>query len=580
MTPDLLRTRRRALVPVLLVLVALTALAVLPLLIMRRTDALREQITTFASPASVLTTHVQSALALESAATRGFVLTGDTKWADDYRNARDDLRRSLLDLEPLCLELGPTALAQFRALVRQLDLASPLLDSLFDGRITRGTYMGRLDEQQRRLEDALAAAVALDRAVNSAVIALHRNESLERIGALVTIAIVIAALVAAAIVANLAGRYRAIAMSLDESERRFRQIADAIHDFIWLSDLGFREHFYANLAYERIWGRSRDALYANTSTLLDGVHPEDRDRVMRALEQLPHGGAYDIEFRVVRPDGQIRWVWSRGFPVRNERGVIYRVAGITEDITERHLASESRMRLIRGFTHDVKNPLGAADGFLALLEDGVVGTLDARQQESVARARRSLRAALEVIAHLLDIARAEAGQLETVRDRVDVAGIARDVTEDFLARARARNLQLTFRPGAPAERELVARTDAGRVRQILANLLSNAVKYTEPGGRIEVQAAKGSDGAPAPGDWVSVAVSDTGSGIPPEKQAMLFREFTRFDPDAAEGSGIGLAISQRVAHALNGAITVRSEVGVGSTFTLWLPVDDHQARAP
>jgi PAS domain S-box-containing protein len=357
--------------------------------------------------------------------------------------------------------------------------------------------------------------------------------------------------------------------ALRESEERFRQIAENIREFVWLSDPEFSKHFYVNSAYEDIWGRSTQSLYDNPWSLLDGVHPEDRPRVASALSGLSRG-VYDIEFRVVRPDGTERWVWSRGFPVLNERGEMYRVAGITEDITERKRVAESRERLVRGFTHDVKNPLGAADGFLALLEDGVVGDLEPKQHDSVARARHSIRRALELIGNVLELARAESGRVEIRRAPMNPSGVANEVVSEFRAQALEKDLalELVTTHATPS-----IESDEARVRQIVANLVSNAVKYTPSKGHIEVKVCRGSDrDAPGPGDWVTIAVADDGPGIPADKQRTLFTEFTRFDPNAAEGAGIGLAISQRLATALGGTITVRSEAGVGSTFTLWLPM--------
>jgi signal transduction histidine kinase len=118
------------------------------------------------------------------------------------------------------------------------------------------------------------------------------------------------------------------------------------------------------------------------------------------------------------------------------------------------------------------------------------------------------------------------------------------------------------------------RSDPNRIRQILGNLVSNAVKYTGSGGHVMVKVhERVDDGAPAPGQWIAVDVSDTGPGIPRDKQDQLFREFTRLDPRAAKGAGLGLAISRRIARLLGADITLRSEVGKGSTFTLWLPAE-------
>jgi PAS domain S-box-containing protein len=358
--------------------------------------------------------------------------------------------------------------------------------------------------------------------------------------------------------------------ALHDSEERFRQITENIREFIWLSDPEFSKHLYVNSAYEEIWGRSTESLYEDPLSLLDGVHPDDRERVSAALTGLTRG-VYDIEFRVVRPNGDERWVWSRGFPVTNDRGEIYRVAGITEDITDRKRTADSRVRLVRGFTHDVKNPLGAADGFLALLEDGVMGELDPQQCESIERARQSIRRALELIANVLELARAEAGQVEVRQAPMDAGTIARDIVDEFRAQAHEKGLSLDI---ASIVESSSIESDAARVRQIVANLVSNAVKYTRAPGHIEVAVRVKSDGgAPRPGDWIAIEVCDDGPGIPADKQRTLFSEFTRFDPNAAEGAGIGLAISQRLAEALGGVITVQSEEGAGSTFTLWLPCE-------
>ena len=361
-----------------------------------------------------------------------------------------------------------------------------------------------------------------------------------------------------------------------ENQNYFRQIADNINEFIWLSDVAFTTHYYVNRAYEKIWGRTTASLYADPQSLLDGIHAEDRDRVRHALLGMPNGD-YDIEFRVVRPDGEVRWVWSRGVPVRNEGGEIARIAGITEDITDRKRSAieiariaESRAGLIRGFTHDIKNPLGAADGFLSLLADGIYGDLSKEQAETIQRARRAIGTSLDLIAHLLELARAESGQLEIRPVLIDVRAKVLAIADAFRAQADIKGVSLDV--DVPSDVPAI-QSDPARVTQILGNLISNAIKYTPSGGHVTVRAAaeKGAAESNA-AQFIMVEVIDDGSGISLENQAKLFQEFTRFDPNAAQGAGIGLAISQRIAHALGGTIAVESKPGVGSTFRLSLPL--------
>ena len=232
--------------------------------------------------------------------------------------------------------------------------------------------------------------------------------------------------------------------------------------------------------------------------------------------------------------------------------------------------TESRAQLMRGFTHDVKNPLGAAVGLLDILEEGMVNGLTAQQKENVSRARRSIGTALELIDDLLELARAEAGELQIEYAPTQVGQIAQEVAEAQRGQADTKGLALTIEV---LEALPSIDSDPSRVRQILGNLLSNAVKYTEKGSiDVRVQTRAGRN-APGPGRWIAVDISDTGPGIPEKQRRLLFEEFRRLQTAGDErGIGIGLAISRTIARALDGDVTVESEVGRGSTFALWLPI--------
>ena len=377
------------------------------------------------------------------------------------------------------------------------------------------------------------------------------------------------------LLAEVAGALRAnLARGFLEGEERIRQIAEALNDVVLLSDASTGQVFFVNAAYEQIWGRPRPHLYANPLALLEGVHPEDRDRVRDTFIRPPRQD-FELEFRVVRSAGDERWMWTRGFIVRGVDGEASRIASITADITERKRIAASHERLIRGFTHDVKNPLGAADGYLSLLEMGVFGQMSEAQATSIAHARRSIETALHLVAGLLEIERAEAGQLSIERKPVDLGALVVEIAAEFHAAASAKSLDfaVSARQDEESRVSLVIESDAARVIQILANLVSNAVKYTQPMGQISVAARVAQVGeTPWRGRWVALTVTDNGPGIPLEKQALVFREFARFDPGATAGSGIGLAISRRLARALGGDITFTSTPGIGSTFTLWLPL--------
>jgi PAS domain S-box-containing protein len=128
---------------------------------------------------------------------------------------------------------------------------------------------------------------------------------------------------------------RRVEQAQRESEERFRQLADNINDVFWIYELDGSRNIYVSPAYESLWGRTRQSLHERPLSYLEGIHPEDRARAIEVHQKLKHGEATAAEYRVVRPDGTIRWVWDRGFPICDESGRVGRIAGIAEDITER-----------------------------------------------------------------------------------------------------------------------------------------------------------------------------------------------------------------------------------------------------
>lgn len=259
---------------------------------------------------------------------------------------------------------------------------------------------------------------------------------------------------------------------------------------------------------------------------------------------------------------------ERAHTFGNLAALAFRKVHLLEDTERRREELEqvekSRSRLMRGFTHDLKNPIGAADGHASLLEDGLLGNLSEQQQRSIGRIRESLKQALHLIDELNEFARAESGNIELRLAPTQLMEIAREMTEQYRATAEQSGIMLDLE----LMKIPIFTSDDDRIRQILGNLLSNAIKYTETGGRVTVRTAERTNET---GGCCVLEVEDTGIGIPEDKQHLLFEEFARIDPSVKPGLGLGLAISRRIARALGGDITVRSERGSGSTFALWLP---------
>lgn len=235
-------------------------------------------------------------------------------------------------------------------------------------------------------------------------------------------------------------------------------------------------------------------------------------------------------------------------------------------------ATESRAHLVRGVSHDLKNPLNAIDGYAQLLEDGLKGPLLPAQKDSIVRIRRGVRALLALINDLLELSRVEAGQLRVVPRPVELGPLMRESAEEHRAAAEAAGHFIEVRV---AEDLPAVITDPDRVRQILANLLSNAVKYTEPAGRIDLAAEPFARNDRI---WTAIRVADSGAGVPSDKLEAIFEEFSRLEAhEHKPGAGLGLSIARRIARLLGGDLTVASEPGKGSAFTLWLPLDRRES---
>ncbi len=226
-----------------------------------------------------------------------------------------------------------------------------------------------------------------------------------------------------------------------------------------------------------------------------------------------------------------------------------------------------RARLIRGISHDLKNPLGAADAHAELLEAGIKGPLGEEQRSSLRAIRRSVRSTVRLIDDLLHLARAERGEVPVEPKDVDFSRLVEEIAEETRTEAEAHGLR--FELLLPAE-PVRGRTDPRRAREVVGNLLTNAIRYTPSGGlvRLKLQPLETSGGRHRGGARISV--SDTGPGIAMDDRDRIFDEFERIGRDGP-GSGLGLAISREMARLLGGEIELESEIGRGSTFSLILP---------
>ena len=366
--------------------------------------------------------------------------------------------------------------------------------------------------------------------------------------------------------------------SLKESEARFRQLAENIDEVFWLADTRNNVMLYINPAYEKIWGRTRESLYQNPQSWLEAVHPDDRDRVGQAARTRQTRGAYDETYRIVRPDGSIRWIRDRARPIHEESGEVNRVIGTAEDITEQR-SLEERYRqaqkmeaigqLAGGVAHDFNNLLTVMRGNAELSLMGP-DRLTPQVRDNLKQVVGAAHRAANLTRQLLAFSRKQVLQVQTLNLNVVIANLVK-----MLNRVIGEDIQLQCNYDTPSA---YVQADPGMMEQVLMNLIVNARDAMPDGGKLAIgtdlitfneETARQHPEARA-GTFACLSVSDTGSGIAPEHMARIFEPFfTTKEP--GKGTGLGLATVYGIVKQHLGWVEVSSRPGTGATFKVFLP---------
>jgi signal transduction histidine kinase len=275
---------------------------------------------------------------------------------------------------------------------------------------------------------------------------------------------------------------------------------------------------------------------------------------------------------------------------RQARSLVERSKELERLSSELLRVNRMKSEFLANVSHELRTPLNAIVGFVDLLREGVYGELTPRQAKPVERIEASANHLRHLVDQVLDLAKMAAGRLEIHTETIDLRPFVLDVASEIESLVSEKGLSLSLVMGAALPR---IRTDPTHLRQILVNLLGNAVKYTNEGGiviRTRLVDSLPDSGSSAErrsypsNPWIGIQVIDTGIGIDPADQSRIFEEFEQVDAgprgnSAERGTGLGLAISRRLAALIGGMVELESELGKGSTFTLWLPVDHSDLSA-
>ncbi len=405
---------------------------------------------------------------------------------------------------------------------------------------------------------------------------------------------------------------RAAEAALRESEERFRQIAENVSGILWIFDAVTGRTIYVNRAYEKIFQKSCAGAYESPGVWLDAVHPEDRSRVADEVTGARRTGGLDHEFRIVRPDGSIRWIRTRVFPIRDAAGSLYRLAGISDDITEQKMIQnqiaqsqklETIGQLAAGIAHEINTPTQYVADNIRFLRDGFdeLDRLLLRSERLFREARQGpvLPEALDKLEESVrdvdvgylreEIPKAIEQSLEGIARITKIVRAMKDFSHPGLQERLPVDINQAIETTLTvAQNELkyvadvVTRFDRdipsvpcypNEINQVVLNILINAADaIADAVGRDSGKRGTISISTARVDSWAEIRIGDTGSGIPEKIRGRIFDPFFT-TKDVGKGTGQGLALSHAIiVEKHQGSITFESEVDRGTIFIIRLPL--------
>jgi len=372
---------------------------------------------------------------------------------------------------------------------------------------------------------------------------------------------------------------------LIESQVNFNQLSENINDAFWLRSSDHKL-IYANPACFKIIGENFTNIFEDFTAYYNWIHPDDREFIRKKREnnlQNPQKDHY-YEHRIINTKGETKWLWIRTFPVYNEKGELYRRAGIASDITEhkklisdllkaKEKAEESdqlKSAFLANMSHEIRTPMNGILGFTQLLEDPDVSQQERKDYLKIIDSNG--KKLLNLINDIIDISKIEVNQITLYATTEDLRPILNDIQYFYLKeQARLNKEHIKLEVYTPITTDNLINTDISRLQQIFNNLINNALKFTEQGS-IKIGYNKEHINNK---EYYKFYVSDTGIGISDSMKSIVFERFgqvNKIKHKNDHGTGLGLAISKGLVELLGGEIWFESTPEKGSSFYFTIPM--------
>lgn len=373
--------------------------------------------------------------------------------------------------------------------------------------------------------------------------------------------------------------------TLRQQELMLREAQSIGHMGHWRWLVGSNDIQWSDEIYN-IFGVTRDKFIPALDAVNRMTHKRDVGRLLQAFQRaIIEQNDYDMEFRITRPDGEVRYIRCEGRCEHDANDEVVALFGIMQDVTESTIneqnltdakeaaerAYAAKSQFLANMSHELRTPLNAIIGFSEMMQRQLLGPIGSdRYLDYIAGIRESGEHLLDLISDILDMSKIEAGKYELDLEELNVAKVIKLAIHMMEGRATEAKIRIT---ADLSNESLLVVADRRALMQVLLNLMSNSVKFTEPGGAVRVECIERED-------YLSIKVHDNGIGIP----ANMLKNITRPFEQAAshytrkhEGTGLGLSITKELIELHGGSLHIDSTVGVGTTVTVRLPYNAYEA---